>query len=177
MDGEANWDLRARWRPAAKPPNIYEPKADQAAWDALLQAKGLVIDPAHEAAFFAEKRPDYEWRDRRGKEEQERRWREIRERQLENDRRVTRLSNELRGTDTATAVQVTVDSDISYIRSITIRFRYDEKGKDALKAAGGKWDPDARTWTVVVGYGEFNTAERVRDAVFDMRARMDQRRR
>lgn len=177
LDGEANWDLRARWRPAAKPPKVYEPKADQAAWDALLQAKGLVIEPDREAAFFAERRRDYERRDRLRNEAEERERREIRERQLEKERRVTRLCNELRGTDTATAVQVTVDSDISYIRSITIRFRYDEKGKDALKAAGGKWDPDARTWTVVVGYGEFNTAEKVRDAVFEMRTRMDQRRR
>jgi hypothetical protein len=177
LDGEANWDLRARWRPATKPPNVYEPKADQATWDVLLQAKGLVIDQDQEAAFFAEKRRDYERRDRLGKEAEERRQREIRERQLENDRRVTRLSNELRGTDTDTSVQVTVDSGISYIRSITIRSRYDEKGIRALKAAGGKWDPDARTWNVVVGYGEFNTAEKVRDAVFDMRARMDQRRR
>jgi len=146
-------------------------------WDTLLRAKGLLIDPAQEAAFFAEKRRDYEERDRRGKEAEERRQREIGERHIEAVRGVARLSDELEGDDPNSAVKVTVESDAANIRSITVQSRYDDEGVRALKAAGGKWDPTARTWTVYVGYGELRTAERVRDAVFDMRARMDRRRR
>jgi hypothetical protein len=155
----------------------YEPKADQATWDALILAKGLVIDPVHEAALFAEKRRDYQERDQRHQEAEERRQREIRERHIAAVGRVARLSDELKGDDPNTAVRVRVDSDAANIRSITVQSRYDEEGVRAIKASGGKWDPNARTWTVYVGYGELRTAERVRDAVLDMRARMDQRRR
>lgn len=177
VDGEANWYRTPDWYPKPQEPVPYAPRATEAEWQELLREKGLLIDPALGAAYSAERRRDYEERDRRHKEAEQKRRQEIEERHRERVRRAARLAKEIEGDDPRTAVQVTVSWNGDSIGSITVKCPYDAEGIKALKEAGGRWDPSAKTWTIGAGYGEFRTAELVRDTVHEMRSRLDRKRR
>ncbi|WP_207541109.1 competence protein CoiA family protein [Sabulicella rubraurantiaca] len=173
VDGWTRWaGGRPGWRPAPAPSRPYRPVGDEPRWRAALERCGLLLDRQAAALTFPGLRQAYEAKAELAPEAIEFRRLSDNLEAAGRQRRVFALVQELEGAR-GSCVAAEVAYDRAEIRRIRLRFPFDRQGAEALKAMGARWIPTERAWVVAVGRRKQELAERVREAVHELRARLD----
>jgi hypothetical protein len=178
VDGIAAWSERAGWYHQPSEPVAYQPICDAARWTEILLTRNLLLDRDAAAARAPDLRKPYEEKVQRAEQAERERRRRLEEEYHAAAMRVASLSEEIIGeTDDRSRVNAEVENaGFGTVAAVRLRFPYDEQARDTLRSLRAKWDPDAKTWTVAIGYGEEYRLRQIRDLVLTLRSRHDRRR-
>lgn len=151
--GQMGW--RARWAPGNPRPDV----GDVDAWEALLQGKGLLLDPRKARATSIRLRSRWEAeQDERLEKIHRERWRLI------------RLADDVaQGSGRVKVAVARSKDDAASIRSITFSFPFHKGLVAAIKRTfrSAKFNPDDKSWVIEIGYLSASGALKMAKGILD----------
>lgn len=151
--GQTGW--RARWAPGNPRPGV----GDVEAWEALLQERGLLLDPRKSRSTSFKLRHRWE-------AEQDEEREQMRQRRLH----LIRLADDVaRGAGRVKVAVERDEDDEASIRLITFSFPYHKGLVAAIKRTfrSAKFNPDDRTWVIEIGYLSASGALKMAKGILD----------